>query len=99
MAFVTRSLASRTAMSGSTGARQRSRAARTWRRASATAAGPAVRRTGSPGISVGRGGAIKLRHEGSEEQRLRLKMEGVGFRGKLVDMDAHEYQFRMWEEE
>jgi methylated-DNA-protein-cysteine methyltransferase related protein len=48
---------------------------------------------------VGAGGAIKLRHEGSEEQRLRLKMEGVGFRGKLVDMDAHEYQFRMWEEE
>ncbi len=48
---------------------------------------------------VGAGGAIKLRHEGSEEQRLRLQMEGVGFRGKLVDMDAHEYQFRMWEEE
>src|ERR1700733_2034828 len=48
---------------------------------------------------VGAGGAIKLRHEGSEEQRQGLKMEGVGFRGKLVDMDAHEYQFRMWEEE
>jgi methylated-DNA-protein-cysteine methyltransferase-like protein len=48
---------------------------------------------------VGAGGAIKLRHEGSEEQRLRLKMEGVSFRGKLVDMDAHEYQFRMWEEQ
>jgi len=47
---------------------------------------------------VGAGGAIKLRHEGSEEQRLRLQMEGVGFRGKLVDMDVHEYQFRMWEE-
>jgi hypothetical protein len=26
-------------------------------------------------------------------------MEGVSFRGKLVDMDAHEYQFRMWEEQ
>ena len=48
---------------------------------------------------VGAGGAIKLRHEGSEEQRLRLQMEGVGFRGKVVDMGAHEYQFRMWEEE
>jgi methylated-DNA-protein-cysteine methyltransferase related protein len=48
---------------------------------------------------VGAGGEIKLRHESSEEQRLRLKMEGVGFRGELVDMDAHEYQFRMWEEE
>src|SRR5580700_8149188 len=58
MAFVTRSLVSRTATSGSTGARQRSRAARTWRRASATVAGPAVSRTGSPGSSVGRGGAI-----------------------------------------
>jgi methylated-DNA-protein-cysteine methyltransferase related protein len=48
---------------------------------------------------VGAGGAIKLRHDSYEEQRLRLKMEGVGFRGKLVDMDTHEYQFRMWEEE
>jgi methylated-DNA-protein-cysteine methyltransferase-like protein len=48
---------------------------------------------------VGAGGAIKLRHESYEEQRQRLKMEGVGFRGKLVDMDVHEYQFRMWEEE
>jgi methylated-DNA-protein-cysteine methyltransferase-like protein len=48
---------------------------------------------------VGAGGAIKLRHESYKEQRRRLKMEGVGFRGKLVDMDAHEYQFRMWEEE
>ena len=48
---------------------------------------------------VGAGGAIKLRHDSYEEQRLRLEMEGVGFRGKLVDMDAHEYQFRMWEEE
>ena len=47
---------------------------------------------------VGAGGEIKLRHEGSEEQRLRLKMEGVRFHGKLVDMDAHEHQFRMWEE-
>src|SRR5580693_8830496 len=58
MAFVTRSLVSRTATSGSTGARHRSRAARTWRRASATMAGRAVSRTGSPGSSVGRGGAI-----------------------------------------
>src|SRR5271163_670145 len=58
MAFVTRSLVSRTATSGSTGARHRSRAARTWRRASATVAGPAASRTGSPGSSVGRGGAI-----------------------------------------
>src|SRR5271163_3594579 len=46
---------------------------------------------------VGAGGEIKLR-QGSEEQRLRLKMEGVRFRGKLVDMDAHEHRFQMWEE-
>ena len=46
---------------------------------------------------VGAGGAIKLRHDSAEEQRLRLKMEGVGFRGKLVAMDAHEHAFRLWE--
>jgi methylated-DNA-protein-cysteine methyltransferase related protein len=47
---------------------------------------------------VGAGGEIKLRHDGYEEQRLRLKMEGVGFHGKLVDIEKHEHQFRMWEE-
>ena len=47
---------------------------------------------------LGAGGQIKLRHDGSEEQRARLEMEGVTFRGKLVDMDLHEHQFRMWEE-
>ena len=47
---------------------------------------------------VGAGGEIKLRHEAAEEQRLRLKMEGVGFHGKRVDMDAHEHRFRMWEQ-
>jgi methylated-DNA-protein-cysteine methyltransferase-like protein len=46
---------------------------------------------------VGAGGEIKLRHEAAEEQRLRLKMEGVGFRGKRVDMHVHEHQFRVWE--
>ena len=46
---------------------------------------------------VGAGGEIKLRHEAAEEQRLRLKMEGVTFRGKRVDMDAHEHQFRLWD--
>src|ERR1700677_3194148 len=43
---------------------------------------------------VGAGGEIKLRHEAAREQRLRLKMEGVGFLGKRVDMDAYEHQFR-----
>ena len=42
---------------------------------------------------VGAGGAIKLRFDAEEEQRLRLKLEGVPFRGKLVDMDAAEHAF------
>jgi methylated-DNA-protein-cysteine methyltransferase-like protein len=46
---------------------------------------------------VGAGGKIKLRHEAGEEQRLRLKMEGVSFRGKRVDMQVHQHQFRVWE--
>jgi methylated-DNA-protein-cysteine methyltransferase-like protein len=59
-------------------------------------------RTDPPGLLpwhrvVGAGGEIKLRHEAAEEQRLRLMMEGVGFRGKRVDMHVHEHQFRVWE--
>ena len=46
---------------------------------------------------VGAGGEIKLRGEGAAEQRLRLNLEGVRFRGKRVDMDAHEHVLRMWE--
>jgi methylated-DNA-protein-cysteine methyltransferase-like protein len=46
---------------------------------------------------VGAGGEIKLRGEGAAEQRLRLDFEGVRFRGKRVDMDAHEHVLRMWE--
>src|ERR1700754_1052034 len=40
---------------------------------------------------VGAGGEIKLRGEAAAEQRLRLTMEGVLFRGKRVDMDACEH--------
>lgn len=40
---------------------------------------------------VGAGGAIKLRLAGEQEQRLRLKQEGVRFRGKIVDMDEYEH--------
>ena len=47
---------------------------------------------------VGAGGEIKLRHKAAEEQRLRLKMEGVGFHGKRVDIESYEHHFRMWEE-
>jgi methylated-DNA-protein-cysteine methyltransferase related protein len=46
---------------------------------------------------VGAGGEIKLRFEAGFEQRTRLELEGVRFRGKRVDMDAHEYQFKTWE--
>jgi methylated-DNA-protein-cysteine methyltransferase-like protein len=48
---------------------------------------------------VGAGGAIKLRYEAGKEQRLRLKMEGVGFRGKRVDMEMYEHRLRVWEED
>jgi methylated-DNA-protein-cysteine methyltransferase related protein len=59
-------------------------------------------RTDPPGLLpwhrvVGAGGEIKLRYEAAEEQRLRLKLEGVAFHGKRVDMDLHEHQFRVWE--
>jgi methylated-DNA-protein-cysteine methyltransferase-like protein len=46
---------------------------------------------------VGAGGEIKLRGEAAAEQRLRLTMEGVRFRGKRVDMDACEHAPRSWE--
>jgi methylated-DNA-protein-cysteine methyltransferase-like protein len=46
---------------------------------------------------VGAGGEIKVRGDGACEQRLRLKMEGVKFRGKLVDMNQFEHTLRSWE--
>jgi methylated-DNA-protein-cysteine methyltransferase related protein len=46
---------------------------------------------------VGAGGEIKLRGEAAAEQRLRLGMEGVKFRGKRVNMDLYEHQLRSWE--
>jgi methylated-DNA-protein-cysteine methyltransferase-like protein len=42
---------------------------------------------------VGSGGAIKLSGENAVEQKVRLRMEGVGFRGARVDMKKHEYKF------
>jgi len=42
---------------------------------------------------VGAGGAIKLPGEGGAEQRFRLRMEGVTFRGARVDMAKHEHRF------
>lgn len=46
---------------------------------------------------LGAGGEIKLPGEAGREQRLRLKMEGVKFRGGKVDMDSYQYEFRTWE--
>jgi methylated-DNA-protein-cysteine methyltransferase-like protein len=46
---------------------------------------------------VGAGGEIKLRGEAAAEQRLRLSIEGVKFRGKRVDMEMYEHELRSWE--
>lgn len=42
---------------------------------------------------LGAGGTIKLTGDSAIEQRLRLESEGVRFRGRKVDMKAHEYHF------
>jgi methylated-DNA-protein-cysteine methyltransferase-like protein len=42
---------------------------------------------------LGSGGAIKLGGENAAEQKFRLRMEGVTFRGARVDMKRHEFQF------
>jgi methylated-DNA-protein-cysteine methyltransferase-like protein len=47
---------------------------------------------------VGAGGEIKFRGAMAIEQRTRLEFEGVRFRGKRVDMEAHQHVFRTWEE-
>jgi methylated-DNA-protein-cysteine methyltransferase related protein len=43
---------------------------------------------------LGAGGEIKLRGDSAIEQRLRLEAEGVRFRGRKVDMKAHEWKTR-----
>ncbi len=43
---------------------------------------------------VGSGGAIKLSGENAAEQKFRLGMEGVTFRGMRVDMKRHEFRFK-----
>ena len=44
---------------------------------------------------LGSGGAIKLGGESAAEQRFRLRMEGVTFRGARVDMRKHEFRFQI----
>jgi methylated-DNA-protein-cysteine methyltransferase-like protein len=46
---------------------------------------------------VGAGGEIKLRGEAAAEQRLRLSIEGVKFRGKRVNMELYEHTLRSWD--
>jgi methylated-DNA-protein-cysteine methyltransferase related protein len=46
---------------------------------------------------LGAGGEIKLRGDAATEQRARLRMEGVKFRGKRVDMERFAYTLRAWE--
>lgn len=41
---------------------------------------------------LGAGGEIKLRGDSAIEQRFRLEAEGVRFRGRRVDMRAHEWK-------
>ena len=56
------------------------------------------RSTGPPRQRVvGAGVQIKLKFEAGLEQRARLEMEGVRFRGKRVDMAEHQHRFRTWE--
>jgi methylated-DNA-protein-cysteine methyltransferase-like protein len=42
---------------------------------------------------LGAGGAIKLTGESGAEQRFRLRMEQVTFRGARVNMKLHEFRF------
>src|SRR3984893_8888178 len=46
----------------------------------------------------GWGGAIKLRFEAGAGQRLRLEIEGVRFRGRNVDLAAHQHAFGGWDD-
>src|SRR3984957_15772950 len=46
---------------------------------------------------VGAGGEIRLRGAAAHEQRARLKLEGVRFRRKRVDMGHFEHSIEPWE--
>ncbi len=44
---------------------------------------------------VGAGGEIKVRGRAAAEQKLRLKMEGVTFLGKRVNLSLHQHVFEL----
>jgi methylated-DNA-protein-cysteine methyltransferase-like protein len=46
---------------------------------------------------VGAGGEIRLKGEFAEEQRLRLRMEGVRFKRERLNMGVYEHTFCGWE--
>jgi methylated-DNA-protein-cysteine methyltransferase-like protein len=46
---------------------------------------------------LGAGGEIKLHGAAAHEQRARLKLEGVQFNGKRVDMGKFEHSLKPWE--
>src|SRR5580692_3252201 len=46
---------------------------------------------------LGAGGEIKLRGAAAREQRARLRLEGVRFNGKRVDMRKCEHTLKPWE--
>jgi len=44
---------------------------------------------------LGAGGEIKLAGRAAAEQRLRLRMEGVTFVGKRIDLNLHQHVFEL----
>ena len=46
---------------------------------------------------VGVGGEVKLRGAAAQEQRARLKLEGVQFNGKRVDFEKYRHVLKPWE--
>ncbi len=43
---------------------------------------------------VGAGGRIRLKRDMAQEQRMRLELEGVRFRGGRIVMEEHQHAFR-----
>jgi methylated-DNA-protein-cysteine methyltransferase-like protein len=46
---------------------------------------------------VGSGGEIRLKGEFAEEQRFRLRKEGVRFQGERVNMSLYQHHLRVWD--
>lgn len=46
---------------------------------------------------VGSGGEIRLKGEFADEQRLRLRREGIRFEGERVNMNMYQHHLRSWD--